>query len=291
VEVAVNPAVVQPLLPYGGKGVPWLVLTLLFVLVIGSPGLAVRSLRRDAELLRLQQDFIGNVSHELRTPLARIRLFNELLMEGRQTDPSKALRYREIIDRECRRLGFLVDKVLDFSRKKRNGRDLTRSELNLRQVIDDGLDSFRSLSDQGRFTLTEHLDDVPPVLGDANGLQQVLINLLDNAVKYSPEGASIEVELTAVNGVALLSVKDEGYGIPVAEQERIFGQFYRVESGEAQRSAGSGLGLSLVKHTVEAHGGRVRVQSQEGRGSLFVVEIPTIAGASRNGEPTAKAGR
>lgn len=287
VEVAVNPAVVQPLLPYGGKGVPWLILTLLFLLVVTSGGLAVRSLRRSSELIRIQQDFVGNVSHELKTPLARIRLFNELLSAGAGADSNKSSHYRKVIDRECRRLSFLVNNVLDFSRRRRNGPEFGRSELDLRRVIDEGLEAFRSLSDQGRFTLTEHLDEVPRVLGDEYALQQVLINLLDNAVKYSPEGGSVEVRLTADDGVAILSVKDRGYGIPESEQTRIFDEFYRLDSGEAQRGSGSGLGLALVKHTVEAHGGRVRVLSHVGQGSVFLVEIPTVA---RGGVESARAG-
>jgi len=275
VEVAINPAVVQPLLPYAGRGAPWFALSLIGLLVLGSGSLAILFLRRETEVSRLRQDFISNVSHELKTPLARIRLFNELLIGGRQTDAAKRSRYREIIGRECRRLSSLVDNILDFSRLERGSRCCDKDRLDLRRTVEQALDAFRAYTDQGRFSLSAHLEDVPPVTGDRHSLEQVVINLLDNAVKYSPQGSPIELGLTSIDGVVRLSVTDHGFGIPKQEQERIFEPFYRVESGDGQKAAGSGLGLSLVCRTVEAHGGRVFVESEPGAGSTFVVEIPS----------------
>lgn len=273
-DVTMNPAVVRPLLPYGGKGAPWLALAFVGTLVLGSSLLAVRSFRRDGELLRLRQNFVSNVSHELRTPLARIRLFNELLMLDRQTNPQKKSDYRSVIDRECRRLTLLVQNILDFSRQERGARKYASIALDLRRVVEDGLEMFRAASDSSRFALSVSLENVPSIQGDAPALQQALMNLLDNAVKYSPPDSAIEVTLGVSEAKALLRVRDHGYGIPENERQRIFEEFYRVESGNNHNTVGSGLGLALVRRTVEAHQGRVYVDSEIGKGSTFTIELP-----------------
>jgi signal transduction histidine kinase len=277
VEVAVNPEVVAPLLPYGGRGAPWTLLVLLGALALVAAALALRSRRREAELLRLRQDFVSNVSHELKTPLSRIRLFNELLMDARPVDPSRRQRYRGIIDRECRRLAFLVDNVLDFSRLDRGAAARAMTAVDLRRVAEEAVEAFRGASDEGRLSLTARLEDVPPVQGDPHALAQVVVNLLDNAVKYSPAGSPVEVSLAKVDGGVRLAVADRGPGIPEAERERIFEEFYRIESGDTQRVAGSGLGLALVRRAVLAHGGRVSVAGRVGEGSTFSVWIPAAA--------------
>lgn len=279
VAVSVNPKVVEPLLPFGGRDVPWLALAFLFTLIAASAGLAIHAHLRGAELLRVQQDFISNVSHELRTPLTRIRLFNELLLDGKQASFEKRSLYRRVIDRECRRLGFLVDNILDLSRHRRGTLRYDMAPLDLRHVVDEGLDAFRSASERGRYTIEEHLEDVPAVLGDADALQQVLVNLLDNAVKYSPAGSRVEVGLAARDGAVELLVRDEGPGIPLSEHDRIFEEFHRLETGDCQRVAGSGIGLALVRRIVDAHRGRVRLSSEPGKGSVFIVELPTADGA------------
>jgi signal transduction histidine kinase len=273
IEVAVDPKAVRPLLPYGGRDPSWLLLALLGALVLGSGALAVQSLRRNAGLVRLRQDFVANVSHELKTPLARIRLLNEVLLNRQQSDPDRVLQYRQVIDRECRRLGFLVDNVLDFARRERSSTP-ERAALNLRSLVEETADSFRVASADGCLSLVSHLEDVPPVLGDRSTLSRVLVNLLDNAVKYSPPRAPVDVSLRARDGWVELAVTDNGPGIPETERERIFEAFYRIEKGEAQRVAGSGLGLALVRQAVEAHGGSVGVESIVGHGSRFVVRLP-----------------
>jgi signal transduction histidine kinase len=280
VEVAVNPDVVAPLLPYGGRGAPWALLVLLGALALVAAALALRSLRREAELLRLRQDFVSNVSHELKTPLSRIRLFNELLMDARRVDPARRGRYRGVIDRECRRLAFLVDNVLDFARLERGAAPRGLTAVDLRRVAEEALEVFRAASDEARLSLVARLEDVPPVQGDPHALAQVLINLLDNAVKYSPVGSPVEVSLAMDDGGVRLAIADRGPGIAEAERERIFEEFYRIETGDTQRVTGSGLGLALVRRTVEAHGGRVTVASRVGEGSTFSVWIPSAAAAS-----------
>jgi signal transduction histidine kinase len=179
----------------------------------------------------------------------------------------------------------MVDNILDFSRVERGARKYEHSPLDLRQVTEAALDAFRAASDQGRFSLQADLAEVGTSMGDAAALQQAIINLLDNAVKYSREGSPVEVRLIQVDGFARISVKDQGIGIPEEERGRIFEEFYRIERGDAQRSAGSGLGLALVRRTVESHGGRVFVDGAPACGSTFVVEIPTT-GFVRDEKPT-----
>jgi two-component system phosphate regulon sensor histidine kinase PhoR len=273
VEVAVNPTVVRPLLPNGGRGAPWTVLALMAAVVLSSGLLAFLALHRDRQLWRTRQDFVSNVTHELKTPLARIRLFNELLLADRQEDAGRRSYYRGVIDRECRRLTLLVERVLDFSRSEHAAHRPRREALDLRRVVEDAIQGLGG--EPGRVVC--RLEPVPPVMGDAHALGQVVLNLVDNALKYSPDDQPVEVSLRADAGAVKLLVRDHGCGIPQAERERIFEDFYRVESGDAQRASGSGLGLALVRRAVAAHGGRVDVASEVGRGSAFSVSLPLPA--------------
>jgi len=279
IEVAVNPAAVAPLLPYGGRGSPWPTLVLVGLLVTASGVLALAAVRRENQLSALQHDFVANVSHELKAPLARVRLFNELLLGPAAEDAAKSASYRRIIDRECRRLTILIDNVLDFSRLKRNARPYRSEELDLSATFAEALQSFRAASDQGILDLRCSLDPVGTFRGDAQALQQILVNLLDNAAKYSPRGSPIDVALTSDGGWARLRVTDRGVGIPAHEHERIFEPFYRSKAGDGA-TTGSGLGLALVSRTVTAHGGQIDVQSEPGKGSTFVVSLPLAAPAA-----------
>jgi signal transduction histidine kinase len=283
VEVAVNPAVVRPMLPNGGRGAPLPAFALVAGVVVSSGVLAFLALHRDRELWRARQDFVSNVTHELKTPLARIRLFNELLLADRQEDADRRSHYRTVIDRDCRRLTLLVERVLDFSRSERGSRRFRKEAVDLRRLVSEAIEGVAA--EPGR--VASRLEPLPPLYGDAQALEQVVLNLLDNALKYSPDDRPVEVSLTLDRGSARLCVRDEGCGIPPSERRRIFDEFYRVESGDAQRAAGSGLGLALVRRAVAAHGGRVEVESEAGRGSAFVVTLPLPAA----GVPGAAASR
>jgi signal transduction histidine kinase len=273
IEVAVNPAAVAPLLPYGGRGAPWPALSLVALLVVASGALALAAVRRENHLSSLQQDFVANVSHELKTPLARVRLFNELLLGAAAEDTPKSASYRRIIDRECRRLTLLIDNILDFSRRGRSSRTHAASNLDLAATFAEALETFRAASDQGTLNINYTLDAVGSFRGDGQALQQVLVNLLDNAAKYSPEGSPIEVALTSDGAWARLRVRDQGMGIPEREHARIFEPFYR-SAANGGSATGSGLGLALVSRTVSAHGGHITVESEPGKGSTFVVSLP-----------------
>lgn len=274
VEVRMNPAAVLPLLPYGGRGAPWTALLLLAIVVVGASGLSFRALRREAELVRLQHDFVAGVSHELKTPLSRVRLFNELLSSGRQADASRRARYHQVIDRDCRHLTRLVEDVLDLAGRERGPSALARDPVLLRGVVEEAVEAFRATSPEARGPLLARLDEVPLVTGDAHALERAVVNLLDNAFKYSPPGGRVEVTLRSEGGRVRLSVQDEGPGIPEAERRRIFEDFYRGEAGRRAGTAGSGLGLALVRRTAEAHGGKAWVESGRGTGSVFHLEIP-----------------
>ncbi len=274
VEVRMNPAAVLPLLPYGGRHAPWTALLLLAVVVVGAAGLSFRALRRESELVRLQHDFVAGVSHELKTPLARVRLFNELLSSGRQADASRRARYHHVIDRDCRHLTRLVENVLDLEVRERGPSALARDPVRLRGVVEEAVEAFRAASPPACGPLLARIDEVPPVTGDAHALERAVVNLLDNAFKYSPRGSRVEVTLRTQGGSVRLTVQDEGPGISDPERRRIFDDFYRGEAGRRQGTGGSGLGLALVRRTAEAHGGRAWVESGRGTGSAFHFEIP-----------------
>lgn len=240
-------------------------------------GLAVLTLavRAERRANQLKSDFISNVSHELKTPLSLIRMFGELLATGRTKGPETAREYAEIITRESERLSRLIDNVLDFARIER-GRAAYDFQLgDFAEVLSRGLDVYRYRLEREGMKLLVHLEeDLPPVRFDENAMTLVLLNLIDNAVKYAADGKELRVSLTRDGDRILLAVRDRGPGIAADEQERIFDRFYRARNVRGRPVRGSGIGLSLVKHIAEAHGGGVKVESREGEGSTFTVWIP-----------------
>ena len=276
----------------GRRGVPVAIWVAGIVLVLGLAVfcgyLILRDVNRDVHMTETRSQFVASVSHELKTPLTSIRMFAETLAMGRADEHMKS-EYLEIIVNEAERLARLVDNVLDFS-KLEQGKKLYR--LRSTQLNDVAGSAVRAiqfpLAQQG-FRLHVSADEgLPEIQADPDAIQQAILNLLTNAMKYSGDARDIDLRLFARSGDAVIEVADRGLGLAPEEQKRIFDKFYRAPSHEARLIAGTGLGLTLVAYIARAHGGRVKVESKPGEGSTFSVLLP-IPVASPPGSPRAEA--
>ncbi|MGH7579503.1 MAG: sensor histidine kinase, partial [Gemmatimonadales bacterium] len=249
-------------------------LPLLFGLLAITAGLAVvafRQLRREQELARLRSDFTSSVSHELRTPLTQILLFAETLELGRTGGEGERRRALAIIVHEARRLAHLVENVLQMSRAERRMVRVRTEEQRLAPLLRETVDRFAPLA-AGNARLGTEVEDALVAPVHADSLRQIVINLLDNAVKYGGGEAPVTLRAFLAGGRALLEVADAGPGIAPADRERIWEPFVRLERSPAV--AGSGIGLAVVRELVMAHGGSCRVEDAPGGGARFVVELP-----------------
>jgi signal transduction histidine kinase len=238
-----------------------------------------RNVSREVALARLKSDFVANVSHELRTPLSLIRLYAETLEMGRLTNPDKPQQYYRIIREESERLTALINNILDFSRIEAGRKEYDFRETDLPRLVRETLDAYRYQIEQNGFAFQEQIEDgLPPVRVDREAIARSLLNLINNAVKYSPQEKFLSVKLFRSGDEIKLEVADHGMGIPIQEQSKIFEKFYRVGDPLVHNTKGSGLGLSLVRHIVQAHGGNVSVESAPGKGSTFTIALPLIAG-------------
>jgi two-component system phosphate regulon sensor histidine kinase PhoR len=239
---------------------------------------AVVALHNITELRRLERvrrDFVANVSHEFKTPLTAIQGFAETLLAGALEDRENNRRFLAIIRDHANRLARLTDDLLTLSRIEAGKLELELRPTSPAEIIEPCLETTRMKAKSKRIVLTVELpDDFPPVRGDAGRLREVLQNLLDNAVQYTPAGGRIHVSMALRDRQAVFTVADTGIGIPQAEQERVFERFYRVDAARSREAGGTGLGLSIAKHIVEAHGGRLWVESAVGQGSRFHFSIP-----------------
>jgi signal transduction histidine kinase len=243
--------------------------------IIGGAWLVFRDLQREFQEARLRTDFVSNVSHELKTPLTSIRMFTELLAEGRVESQSRANEYLHIIMSETARLTRLINNVLDFARIEKGEKHYHFQSINLVDVVRETVESFRPHLDRNAF----HLDLALPaekicVHGDKDGLAQVVLNLLSNAEKYSAEVKEMRVSLSQSGPAACLMVEDRGRGVPKGFEEKIFDQFVRAHDSLADAIPGAGLGLTLARQIVRAHNGRIWYEPREGGGSRFIVELP-----------------
>jgi signal transduction histidine kinase len=237
--------------------------------------LTYRNVTRELQLAKLKSDFVSNVSHELRTPLALIRLYAETLELGRISTPGKQHEYHEIIRKESERLTALINNILDFSRIEAGRKEYTFRDTNVADLVRSTLESYRYEIEQNGFKFEQQIDnDLPPVKIDREAIARSLLNLVNNAVKYSATDKYLGVRLYRSNGNLNLEVADHGIGIPANEQAKIFEKFYRVGDPLVHNTKGSGLGLSLVRHIAQAHGGQVAVESAPGKGSKFTITLP-----------------
>lgn len=240
----------------------------------------VTELRR---LQRIRAEFIDNLSHELRTPLTTIRLLTERVLdelEGLEVPP----RLRErvaTIDVETGHLVQMVNELLDLSRIEQATTRLHLEDVPIVPLLRSSMDRMRAFAERQAVTLVESMppdDAALTVRGDADRLGQVLVNLLHNALKFSSAGRAVTVSVVPSSEVVVVSVKDEGPGISKADQARIFERFYKVDRARPRAGGGTGLGLSIARHIVNAHGGRIWVESEEGHGATFFVALPAGAG-------------
>jgi two-component system phosphate regulon sensor histidine kinase PhoR len=232
----------------------------------------VTELRR---LERVRQDFVANVSHEFKTPLTAIQGFAETLLAGALDDPNNNRHFLEIIRDHAARLARLTDDLLKLARIEAGKLEVQFHPVFLVEVIEGCAATTLLKANRRQISFDVDLPPgLPAVLADASLLHDVLQNLLDNAIQYTPVGGQIHVSAKANTREAVVAVTDTGIGIPVADQERIFERFYRVDAARSREAGGTGLGLSIAKHIVEAHGGRMWVESAVGRGSKFSFSIP-----------------
>ncbi len=236
--------------------------------------------RREANVSRLQSDFVSNVSHELRTPLTSIRLFTETLaLRGK--DPVAQQQCIAALERESTRLQELIDRLLDWGRMESGRREFHISDVKLGTVVDSALHAFETVKLREGVELT-----VDPALRDSTvsvdqgALSDALLNLLTNAAKYGGDPCTVALYCDATPKAVRIHVRDNGPGIPATEHKRIFQKFYRVDDRLSREQEGSGLGLAIVKHVMKAHGGRVEVDSRTGQGSTFTLVLPRRNGNS-----------
>jgi signal transduction histidine kinase len=247
---------------------------------------AYTAFRRQQRLSELKSNFVSSVSHELRAPVASVRLMAESLERGVVPEAPRQQEYYRLITQECRRLSSLVDNVLDFSRIEQGRKDYEFEPTDVLRLVTQTKQLMEPVAVERGVSLKLELpslsdaESLEPSL-DGKAIQQALINLVDNAMKHSPKGEvvtiGLSVESTEPAGPPSwisLWVEDRGEGIPASEQERIFERFYRCGSELTRETQGVGIGLSIVKHVVEAHGGNVRVRSAPGQGSRFTLELP-----------------
>jgi signal transduction histidine kinase len=247
---------------------------IIFIMLIGIVFM-VRAVIHESEVSRMKSEFVSNVSHELKTPLALIRMFGETLDAGIVTDEKKRREFYSIIRKESERLSHLINNVLDFSRMDTGAKEYYFEESDLVKVVKSSLEAYKFHIRENGFEIESELpDEAVMIKVDKDAISQALLNLLSNAVKYSDERKNIKVEVFKNSSSAMISVADQGMGIPNEERKKIFEKFYRVKSTRGEEKRGSGLGLTLVKHIVEAHGGTIEVESIVGEGSKFTMRIP-----------------
>jgi signal transduction histidine kinase len=236
---------------------------------------AWRAFREQRQLSEMKTNFVSSVSHELRAPIASIRLMAEELAEGENPSGEKQEEYHRFIGQECRRLSAVIENVLDFSRREQGREHFEFEPTDLRTLVRETMELMRAYAEDRDVRLRVLQSEQPMIVeADGKALHRLLVNLIDNAIKHSPENSTVRIGVEVSASITRLWVEDNGPGISPAEHERIFDRFYRIGSELRRETQGVGLGLSIVKHIAEVHGGRVAVHSTVGEGSRFVVELP-----------------
>jgi len=239
--------------------------------------LIIRDVSRESETTRHKSEFVHNISHELKTPLTLIRLYGETLKDKKDLPEKNRKEAYEIITRESERLSYMINNVLDFSRIEMGKKEFNLKPGRLDEVIRETMELYRYHLEKKGFNIHEKInDDIPLMDFDREAMASVLVNLLSNSIKFSTDNKEVFVRLFREGNNAVIQVEDKGIGISRKEAEKIFQRFYRSQDKILSSSTGSGLGLTIVKHIAEAHGGQVEVESEPGKGSVFSVILPIV---------------
>lgn len=252
----------------------FLILVINLFIIIGL-WFVLKNFKKEKELAKLQADFISYVSHELRTPLSLIGLFSETLLMGKVEDQKKKIEYYNVIFEESSRLSRLVEKILNFYSLKENKKAYNFTKENLNFVIENILEKYQTHLENNKFKVIFIPGKlIPDVLIDKDSVVEVIINLIDNAMKYSTEEKQIDISTGVENDFLFITVKDYGIGISNINQRRIFEKYYRITNDSLSLIKGTGLGLSIAKEIMKAHNGKILVESNEGKGSCFTMKFP-----------------
>ena len=271
---AIDPALAESLII---GGLPKSRLPLIVAFILLATGLlvaAIRQLHRENALMQMRTDFVAEVSHELRTPLTQIRMFTESLMFERLEDKDDKHRALSIINRETQRLIHMVENILRFSGAGRSHDEISLQAQDLEPLIRSVVREFQVIADGKETQFESSLEAGVIAEVDTDAMRQILLNLLDNAVKYGPHGQTVSIKLEQENNRASISIGDEGPGIPTSEREQIWAGYYRLDRERVSAIAGTGIGLAVVGELVRRHGGTVRVVDGDQSGATFVVELP-----------------
>lgn len=248
---------------------------LLNILIISGIIIVFRAVRKEIRLAEIKSDFVSNVSHELRTPLALISMFAETLEMGRVKTEEKKQEYYNIIHRETSRLSNIVNKILNFSQIEAGKRKYSFGKYNINEIVNNVFQTYQFHLTNNGFTFNfNEAKNLPEIKADKEAITEAIINLLDNAVKYSSGKKHIEIATAKKDSYVLIVIKDSGIGISDEDQKKIFEKFFRVSTGDVHNVKGTGLGLTIIKHIVDAHNGKIELKSSPGKGSTFTLMFP-----------------
>ena len=255
-----------------------LLIGLLNVVLIAGVWVVYRTVRREMELAQLKSDFVSSVSHEIKTPLALIRMFGETLQMKRVRSETKKQEYYDTIVQETERLTRLINNILNFSRMEAGKKEYFFESADLNAIVRDVLKNYGTHLENEGFTVSVNTDaPLPPINADSGAIAEALLNIVDNSVKYSGARKHLKIHTGRDERTVYVEIEDLGIGIDPSLQKRIFEKFYRVSTGLVQETKGTGLGLTLVKHIMDAHRGTVTLRSEPGKGSAFRLSFPTFS--------------
>ena len=261
-----------------------IVIAIIFVLFLLGAWLILRNVKKEIHLAQMKSDFVSNVSHELRTPLSLIRMYTETLEMGRIVSEEKRMSYYQIIGQETERLTRLINNILNFSRIESGKKIYKPENIEINRVVEKIVDTYRvHVEHEGVKLNIEPGRNLKLVYADPGALSEALINLLDNAIKYSDDRKEITISTFECEKGVCLSISDRGIGIEEQHLSHIFDKFYRVPTGAVHNTKGSGLGLALVRHIMDAHGGSIDVKSKPGVGTTFSLIFPITKKISESG--------